>query len=314
VEDDLVLVMHPQLLMTPSSISEAVGCSRRAVIKSRLGSTGMTSKAAIIGTMRHDLFESCLLNSDFSKKSAEMHAHAIVQKHAETLLGCSLYDYDEAHTQLMQILSEVERFAQKYTLIGKNHRSVGGAILEGYGLQNDLWVRADAVHATEESVIVPELGLKGNVDVTFQISSKSIPNTIQIPRTTLMGVELKTGHNQNPQNAHTAQLALYSLMLRIRHGSVSNSFVERGTEQYLTNVGEEHVASHGGMLLYLNHKGHRALHVSSSSGEAKSLISHRNVLAVELKNSKKPRGILVHEKLDDEIDPASDKKRCVKLN
>ena len=41
-KDDLVLILHPDELITPTSISDAVSCSRRAVIKTRLGSKAMT--------------------------------------------------------------------------------------------------------------------------------------------------------------------------------------------------------------------------------------------------------------------------------
>jgi DNA replication factor Dna2 len=43
-EDDLVLVVHPDLLLTPTIISETVTCTRRAILKSRLGTTGLTCK------------------------------------------------------------------------------------------------------------------------------------------------------------------------------------------------------------------------------------------------------------------------------
>jgi DNA replication factor Dna2 len=43
VEDDLVLIVHPDMLLTPTVISEAVSCTRRATLKTRLGSTGLTS-------------------------------------------------------------------------------------------------------------------------------------------------------------------------------------------------------------------------------------------------------------------------------
>lgn len=44
ITDDLVLVVHPDLLLTPTTISEAVTCTRRAVLKNRIGSTGLTCK------------------------------------------------------------------------------------------------------------------------------------------------------------------------------------------------------------------------------------------------------------------------------
>jgi DNA replication factor Dna2 len=42
-KDDLVMIVHPDLLLAPTIISEGVSCPRRAVLKSRLGSTGLTS-------------------------------------------------------------------------------------------------------------------------------------------------------------------------------------------------------------------------------------------------------------------------------
>jgi DNA replication factor Dna2 len=42
--DDLVVIVHPDLLLTPTAISETVSCTRRAILKNRLGSTGLTCK------------------------------------------------------------------------------------------------------------------------------------------------------------------------------------------------------------------------------------------------------------------------------
>ena len=42
LDDDLVLVVHPDVLVTPTTISETVGCTRRAVLKGRLGSSGLS--------------------------------------------------------------------------------------------------------------------------------------------------------------------------------------------------------------------------------------------------------------------------------
>ncbi len=43
-EDDIVLILHPDDLVTPTTVSEAVSCSRRAVLKTRYGSSGLTCK------------------------------------------------------------------------------------------------------------------------------------------------------------------------------------------------------------------------------------------------------------------------------
>ena len=63
------------------------------------------------------------------------------------------------------------------------------------------------------------------------------------------------------------------------------------------------------MLLYLNHEGHRALHISPFVGEAKSLINQRNMLTVELRKTVKPRGIAVHYETDSNEESERGKKR-----
>jgi DNA replication factor Dna2 len=40
--DDLVMIVHPDLLLTPTVISDTISCTRRAVLKNRLGSTGLS--------------------------------------------------------------------------------------------------------------------------------------------------------------------------------------------------------------------------------------------------------------------------------
>ncbi len=56
VDDDLILIQHPDELITPTSISEAVSCSRRAVLKMRLGSSGLT------GTFSSDFILMCIFH------------------------------------------------------------------------------------------------------------------------------------------------------------------------------------------------------------------------------------------------------------
>jgi hypothetical protein len=43
-DDDLLLIVHPDMLLTPTAVSETVTCCRRAVLKNRLGSTGLSCK------------------------------------------------------------------------------------------------------------------------------------------------------------------------------------------------------------------------------------------------------------------------------
>jgi len=66
-DDDLVLVVHPDRLIPPTTISETVTCSRRAVLRMRLGSTGISCKLNVCVhlVVRHSLSHSNYLNLPF---------------------------------------------------------------------------------------------------------------------------------------------------------------------------------------------------------------------------------------------------------
>ena len=49
--DDLVLIMHPESMLIPTTISEATSCPRRAVLKTRIGSSG-SSKHTVLKSLR----------------------------------------------------------------------------------------------------------------------------------------------------------------------------------------------------------------------------------------------------------------------
>lgn len=251
--------------------------------------------------MRHELFERCMSNQDVSWPSAKTLVHNIVRRNAESLVGCRIKDA-EARTEVLRVVPQIQRFASDFTSFGAAIKSqklaaaAFGSRLKGNGIQPDMYFVANSVRATEESIVCPELGLKGNLDVT--VSAKTTPllstvdhhasNFVGQAQTSLMSIELKTGHNQNPQNAHMAQLALYTMMLRVRCGSqIHSSSLAQGVSQEITGAGES------GMLLYLNHDAYRAIHVSPMPNETKSLIGQRNLVASELSRASRPRGIVL---------------------
>jgi hypothetical protein len=322
--DDLVLIMHPDLLMTPTNVSEAVGCSRRAVLKARIGSTGLSSKAALVGTMRHELFGVCLQEKDFSHLTAKANVQKIVRRNAEGLLGCGV-TVAEAEHDVLAMLPTIKEFVDQYTAIGREEEEIPphpSAIVQGHGHQSDIKFVANSVQAIEETVVSPELALKGNIDAIVHATSVTLND--KVPSQTqshnvgrvqdsVMCVELKTGHNQNSQNAHMAQLALYTLMLQVRHGTALNPHRNQNMlSPLLGDFSHDMGASTGGILLYLNDKSVRTVHVAPLLNEIKSLIGQRNVVASELARASRPRGVVLSydkEKPEDEYR----NERCVVL-
>jgi DNA replication ATP-dependent helicase Dna2 len=285
--DDLFLVVHPDTLVPPTIVSETISCSRRAVLRSRLGSTGISCKAALYGTMRHLLFEKCMNSNDFSIAFAKASVLAIVRQTAENLVALGIKEA-EAQKEVLRVLPQLQEFRSAF-MDAQTHSLDKAAKVDGNGVSPGLKVIVRSVEGTEESLVSPEFGLKGNIDVVVTATTQDVPSpfvqSTTDPETCIVGIELKTGHNQNPQNVHMAQLALYTLMLSVSYG---RSLI---TSQH---------ASKTGVLLYLNQEGMRAIRVSPKVKELQSLIGQRNVVANELKKASAPRGVKID--YDEEAD------------
>ena len=251
--------------------------------------------------MRHDLFEKCLTHRNFTREFVKEQAPRIVRDHAEQLIGCGIYDESNSIKEVMRIQPQLQRFANTYTIPRMGHQQHNlnnGTLLEGHGMSPSVNFVATTVQNTEEGTVSTELGLKGFIDATVKATTRgcAVQRTIygnEQPtpsQNALMAIELKTGHNQTPHMNHVAQLSLYTLTLRSRHGSM-NSVNQNGCIS--AKASKCNGASNGGMLLYLNHESLNAVHVSPAMNEIKSLLSQRNTIATEMKLASKPRGITI---------------------
>lgn len=64
------LIVHPDILVSPTKVAETVICARKAVLQSRLASDASKSKAAVLGSLKHELFEASLLEAVATVRSA----------------------------------------------------------------------------------------------------------------------------------------------------------------------------------------------------------------------------------------------------
>ena len=283
-EDDLVMILHPDMLSTPTGVTKMLACGRRAVVTSRLGSNGMSSKKMLFGTMRHSLFEVTLRERNFSSDFVRHHIKVIVRKNAEAMISCNMSS-SEAEGELFKIFPQLQAFEREY------FNPQRPAFLQGNCGQQGINIKfaAKSVAGVEEPVIAPELGLKGNLDVIVDADiGRTGPGATGNTENALMGIELKTNHNTNSQVEHMAQLGLYTMMLLSRFGKTNSAIFKEDPKS--------HEAISGGMLLYLNGETLRAEHISPNIPDIKNLIEHRNIHSSDYTRTLKPRGVkLIYE-------------------
>ena len=155
------------------------------------------------------------------------------------------------------------------------------AELKGEFPSSDTLFSIKDIYATEEMTMCPELGLKGYVDANVEAVTKQ-KGYAGNSSTSLMPIELKTGHSQTLKSNHSAQLAVYTVLLRSRHGIAVADRSDPGLR-----------AASSGMLLYLNDKSFNAIHIKPTLSDAKQLIGQRNDVACDSMKASRPRGIAI---------------------
>ena len=212
-----LLVVFPEKLLSPSALTGGMDCSRRPLLKTRLPGT-VQAPAALMGTLKHDLFEVLVKNAaDQAPDTASVQDVlmclaadaadlAVSLSRAPTALlaaeACGLTQ-EKLHTSLEACIPSVLSFIERHVF-----GSGGGA--------SGPW-RLRQVLQTEEEVQCAALGLKGVVDMV---------GVIQTSDGTLACVplELKTGAVPKVMRPeHRAQVALYSLLLASSKATMQQS-------------------------------------------------------------------------------------------
>ena len=52
-----LIVVHPDIHVTPTRIADSFACSRKAILSDRIRGVGATNEAAVLGNMKHQFIE-----------------------------------------------------------------------------------------------------------------------------------------------------------------------------------------------------------------------------------------------------------------
>jgi len=249
-------VSHPDFLISGTTVTGSLFCKRKSVLQERFrgldsgNSVVSTSRyqhnpiypecipfQMVIGTLVHELLQKVLRQKLFDKKHIQS---ALQEMLASSSLAHLLYASNlsqmEMEDHLMKFIDPIVSFVAQYVkgeppsvLLPEVYR---GQIHEICDIEENLWV--------------PQLGLKGKVDVSVKVKN-------QWQREEIIPLELKTGRASFSME-HKGQLLLYQLM---------HSAQGRDTQS--------------GLLLYL--KEGLLREVASGRNEQRDLLMLRNDLA-----------------------------------
>ncbi|KAG6615752.1 DNA2-like helicase [Phytophthora cinnamomi] len=98
-----VVVVHPDILVSPTRVTTSFGCLRRAVLQETLAVSGTTGEKAFLGTLKHDLFEYAVRNGLCSTEGLFQEAKRIVHSNILGLVECGLNE-EKAFLELQRVI------------------------------------------------------------------------------------------------------------------------------------------------------------------------------------------------------------------
>ena len=288
-----LLVMHPDIMLSPTRISEVSSCLRKSVISERVR-VFESSNPAVLGNTRHMFVElvmaACfnrlqglnMSNVDASMLITEKETQEIMKECIKKYLldlYVSGFTDDIIRARLREIFECIvhwikQSFVNGASSIHKENQGFKADIIP------DICYTLKQMISAEESIWSPSLGIKGQIDIITKSRLEKVVGkdfAQHIGKNFVVPVELKTGkRHPNVQVTHKAQVLLYILSLLVREKSSGAKTISNNA---LTSVRH-------GMLIYLNDNECVLDTVVPTWHELRSLMSSRNLLAFQIKKSR----------------------------
>lgn len=228
-DDNNFFIVHPDTLISGTTISDSFRCLRKSVITSRcppsIAPDSFIGEAALFGSMIHDLFQNMLVLDSSTRDYSNAYelsqsdgvdimsffelVEDIVNNHADELFAASI-SISHARQVLHKVIPQIVNWYETFMGFGNFHKTNGVPISEGKHTRN---VVVTKVHDIEELVWSPVLGLKGKIDASVHLRIDGSDCGIAV-------LELKSGKPSGYSAiSHNAQVSLYNLLLSDRNST-----------------------------------------------------------------------------------------------
>ncbi|KAJ1667443.1 DNA replication endonuclease-helicase Dna2 [Coemansia sp. RSA 1646] len=219
--NSLLPVLHPDVMIACTHLSDSFVCTRRAVLRDRIrqisdGSPPTT--VMLIGTLLHDLFQTCALSNRWDNTTMSETIRSLIADNIALLWECQI-DETSVQQQIFECIPVYQAWAKSYM-----HRNARCG--SRYSIHRDSSNQRNQMNAAdpsedskamaiskvinmEENVWSPKFGLKGKIDLTV-LAQYTCHGALIEP------FELKTGRITD-NASHRAQLTLYTLLLSERY-------------------------------------------------------------------------------------------------
>ncbi|KAL8687331.1 MAG: hypothetical protein Q9218_006464 [Villophora microphyllina] len=204
-DNENMLILHPDHLVSATVVGDSFSCTRRAVLQDRVKATNASIESQIFGHILHEIFQEAMRVNRWDDEWLHATIESIASRYLEPFFEINL-DPIRAVEQLKNKAVALQSWAEIFVSATPKAEAT---IKDRNG--NCSVIGINKLLEVEEKVWSPMYGLKGNVDATVQIMTgdESGGQILTVP------FELKTGKHSNA--AHKAQTALYTLLLSDRY-------------------------------------------------------------------------------------------------
>eukprot|EP01132_Coremiostelium_polycephalum_P010214 gene10214-12525_t len=274
-----LLILHPDSLITGTELGGSFSCSRRSILKEQFRWLSDPSAVPVFGSIVHEIFQECLIHNAFSLDDIIKFKNQVLLKPSFALNLSTLGEtHESADAHVDNWIPTIDNFYKTFclpnTYVKKNQIDIKGERWNMYFTK---------ILEIEENIWSPMYGLKGKIDSTVEVKlikqqqtpkkKKQSPNRKKSPGSSTTTsvkylnapLEIKTGKPYNPPYiSHTSQVLIYMLLMNDRY----DQDIELGLLYYLKNQ-ENKMGSNFGLI-------HPILF---DFGQIRSLIVARNLLA-----------------------------------
>ncbi|OWB61752.1 hypothetical protein B5S29_g2655 [[Candida] boidinii] len=197
-----VLIWNPDILLSATSIADAVDCPRKSILSSKLAFPGEHALALTVGTIVHSIFQKCLSENRIDKKFIDDAIDEELDYNDIAILSMG-----ETKEKIKSIVLEHSIYIVDWIKLYSKPNNYKNAANH----RNSFY--ASNILDVEENIWSPTFGMKGLIDVVIEACELNSNNPNKNPKY-VVPMEIKTGREYI---SNRAQVSLYTLLVNERY-------------------------------------------------------------------------------------------------
>jgi DNA replication ATP-dependent helicase Dna2 len=121
-DNNNLLILHPDHLLSSTVVADSFSCTRRAVLQDRIKATNDSSAPLVYGTILHEIFQAAMLANRWDIEWLTELIENIAKRHLEDLYTIKL-QIPQAVEYLLSKMAELQSWAELFVSSQPNVRS-----------------------------------------------------------------------------------------------------------------------------------------------------------------------------------------------